>query len=277
MQSQDGGTEGTGPTSVSAQQAAQFWGKGPVELALLGNGHRARQVSLLPYWHRGNSHTHTHTHMREQGHQGQSVGGCVCVCVCVWYSGLDHTWMRRAKQQLCRNVCTLLFNSLSPCLSISPVPCDVGSGSVFFSLQTFHPSPSSLICPSNPTFLSSLCLPSLPPANPLDPHALIVLQEAQSRGVCACVCLCVGVCDVCVLCGTSSWLSLISSPVLRPWQTRTDNRRHADMLLSFMCVNVVWVLQYAPHETMKLISLAVDLAFLFLLWHSSKMILCYVF
>lgn len=35
--------------------------KEPVELALLGNGHCASQVSLLPYWHWGNSHTHTLT------------------------------------------------------------------------------------------------------------------------------------------------------------------------------------------------------------------------
>lgn len=70
MQSQDGGTEGTGPTSVSAQQTAQFWGKGPVELALLGNGHCARQVSLLPYWHWVNNHTHTHT--KSKGIKGKA-------------------------------------------------------------------------------------------------------------------------------------------------------------------------------------------------------------
>lgn len=72
MHSQDGGTEGTEPTSVSAQQAAQFWGKGPVELDLLGNGRCARQLSLLPHWLWGSSSTHT------RRKQGQRVE-CVCV------------------------------------------------------------------------------------------------------------------------------------------------------------------------------------------------------
>lgn len=112
---------------------------------------------------------HTHTHIK-QGHQGQSVGGYVW-CVCVWYSGLDLTWMHRAKEQLCRNVCTLLFNFAPLCLSIS----------AFSAIKrTLHPSLSSLICPSNPAFhpLSR----RLPPY-PLEPRGLIVLQEAQSRGV----------------------------------------------------------------------------------------------
>lgn len=78
MQSQDGGTEGTEPTSVSAQRATQFLGKGPVELDLLGNGHRACQVSLLPHWHWGNSYTYAH--MQNQGCQGNV---CVHAGVCL--------------------------------------------------------------------------------------------------------------------------------------------------------------------------------------------------
>lgn len=90
----DGGAEGAGPSvsaeipvSLSERQDLWWWWcranmeehrgrgphlfllselhsseeKGPVELALLGNGHCARQVSLLPYWHRSDSHTDTHT------------------------------------------------------------------------------------------------------------------------------------------------------------------------------------------------------------------------
>lgn len=90
----DGGAEGAGPSvsaeipvSLSERQDLRWWWfranmeehrgrgphlfllseqhsseeKGPVELAVLGNGHCARQVSLLPYWHRSDSHTDTHT------------------------------------------------------------------------------------------------------------------------------------------------------------------------------------------------------------------------
>lgn len=148
--------------------------------------------------------------------------------------------MRRAKQQLCRNVCTLLFNSLSFHLSLSPLWC---RSYVFFSLQTFHLSHLSFKSNIPPFSLSlSLCLPPYP----LDPHALIVLQEAQSRGVRACVCVCLraGVC-VCVV-----WYIKLTRPDLQPsTETLRDQNRHPDMLLSVMCVTAVWVLQYVPHKS----------------------------
>lgn len=172
------------------------------------------------------------------------------VCVCVWYSGLDLTWMHRAKEQLCWNVCTLLFNFAPLCLSIS----------AFSAIKkTLHPSLSSRICPSNPAFhpLSH----RLPPY-PLEPHGLIVLQEAQSRGVWAYVWLCVGVQVCCVIYpADSAW-----SPALYWDPGRPNNKWHTDMLLSIKSVMVVWVVQYVAHETMNPISWDVDLTSLFILW-----------
>lgn len=143
---------------------------------------------------------------------------------------------------------------------MSPFPSDVGVLVNFYLFFLYEPS-IRLPPLSHLSLKSCIPLPSLfapfPPAKSSGPSCSDCFTGSPVTG-----CLC-----MCVLCGTSSWLSLISSPVLRPWQTRTDNRRHVDMLLSITYVAVVSVLQHVPHETMKLISCAVDRALLLL--HSS--------
>ncbi|KAK5886754.1 hypothetical protein CesoFtcFv8_017758 [Champsocephalus esox] len=57
-----GEQRGRSPHLFLLSQQLSSEGTGPVELASLGKGHCARQVSLLPSWHCSKSHTHTDTH-----------------------------------------------------------------------------------------------------------------------------------------------------------------------------------------------------------------------
>lgn len=230
MQSQDGGAEGMEPTSVSAQQAAQFWGKGPVELDLLGNGHCACQVSLLPLWHWGNSYTYAH--MQNQGCQGRvcvHARMLVCVYKCVWYSGLDYTLMHDANQQGSLNIClniTLWNSRFSPPCSVIKELCLVLPS----SSQIFQAHFSSLVCPSD-RHSSLLYVFEAPFHKTL---MLWLFYRKPSHEVFAHVCECVSVCMVHV--ADSAW-----SPVMY-WDPSRPEQTSSGMLTCFFFLSCVLVL-----------------------------------
>lgn len=150
---------------------------------------------------------------------------CTPVCVCACACGIPGRTILGCVRPSSNFVGMFALQlPVSPSLRPSAPPWCRNSGirERDFSIRTV--CPSSLVCPSNPTFLSSLRLrPYLPPI--LWALILIVLQEAQSQAVCARVRVCVraSVCW-CVVHRADSGPS--SSPVVRPWQTRRVHRRH---------------------------------------------------